>query len=119
MNKFAISMLLMAFAICLMPTSSPAQEFEDLNLIQLEQQLNAILKTRLPEERLYIATVLKLVKDEKLPRKLINTSFKYVRNKRPFTKYPFVYFARVLHFQAKRDRISVPEFDFTIYSQRR
>lgn len=119
MNKFAISMLLMAIVTCLIPTSSSAQDFRELNLVQLETQLNAILKTRLPEERLYIATVLKLVKDEKLPRKLINTSFKYVRKKRPYTKYPFVYFARVLHFQAKRDRIAIPEFDFTIYSERR
>lgn len=119
MNKFAMSLLCTVFLVCLVPSNVHAQEFEDLNLIQLEQQLNAILKTRLKEERLYIATIIKLVKDEKLPRKLINTSFKYVRKKRPYTKYPFVYFARVLHFQAKRDRISIPEFDFTIYSERR
>lgn len=119
MNKFAVSILLLAVVTCVMPASSQAQEFEDLNLTQLETQLNAILKTRLPEERLYIAAILKLVKDDKLPRKLINTSFKYVRKKRALSHYPFVYFARVLHFQAKRDRISIPKFDFTIYSERR
>lgn len=99
--------------------NSSAQEFDELTLVQLERQLNSILKTRLNEEKLYIATIVKLVNDGKLPRKLINTSFKYVKNKRPYTKYPFVYFARVLHFQAKRERVEIPKFDFSVYSNRR
>ncbi|MEM9413735.1 MAG: hypothetical protein AAGA30_21685 [Planctomycetota bacterium] len=96
-----------------------AQEFNELSLDQLEIQLNAILKTRIPEEKTFISETIKLVRDEKLPRKLVNTSFKYVTKKRPLTKYPFVYFVRVLQFQATRDNVEAPKFDFKIYSQRR
>lgn len=97
-------------------SDAQSQNFNDLPLLQLERQLNAILKTRLPEEKKFIAAVVKQVKDDKLPRRLVNTSFKYVRNKRAGTKYPFVYFVRVLQFQGRRENIAVPQFDFTIYS---
>ena len=96
--------------------NAQSQDFNELPLEQLERQLNAILKTRLPEEKKYIAAVVKLVKDEKLPRRLVNSAFKYVLNKRPGTKYPFVYFVRVLQFQGQRESIAVPAFDFRIYS---
>ena len=95
------------------------QDFNELSLEQLEIQLNAILKTRLPEEKTFISETIKLVREEKLPRKLVNTSFKYVTKKRPLTKYPFVYFVRVLQFQARRDKVESPTFDFNVYSQRR
>ena len=119
MTRCLVYLCLIVVSTFSFPGQSSGQDFDELNLIQLERQLNAILRTRLPEEKVYIAALLKLVNDNKLPRKLINTSFKYVRNKRLNSKYSFVYFVRVLQFQAKRDRISVPDFDFTIYSRRR
>ena len=116
MFRIVLTTLLLAFVVAPNFCSAQSQEFNDLPLEQLEKQLNAILKTRLPEERLFIAAVVKLVKDEKLPRRFVNSSFKYVINRRPFTKYRFVYFVRVLHFLGKRESVSVPSFDFNIYS---
>ncbi len=96
-----------------------AQEFNELTLVQLEKQLNAILKTRLPEERSYISALIKLVDEDKVPRKLLNVSFKYVTNRRAFAKNRFVYFVRVLQFLGEREKVAIPKFDFTIYSVRR
>ncbi len=92
------------------------QEFSDLSFVELEKQLNAILKTRRDEEKAYVARIVLLVKEEAIPRQLVNASFKYVINKRPGTKYPFVYFVRVLQFLGARDEIEIPAFDFRIYS---
>lgn len=93
-----------------------SQEFNDLPLKELERQLNAILQTRLPEEKKYIAGIVELVGKDKIPRSLVNASFKYVRNRRPYAKNRFVYFVRVLQFLGKREKIAIPEFDFKIYS---
>ena len=97
-------------------TNAQSQEFNDLPLKELERQLNAILKTRLPEEKKYIAVVVDLIEKDKLPRSLVNASFKWVLNKRPYAKSRFVYFVRVLQFLGKREKILIPPFDFKIYS---
>lgn len=109
---FAISCLLTFF----FGGSCCGQEFSDLSFVELEKQLNAILKTRRDEEKAYVAQIVLLVKEKAIPRQLVNASFKYVLNKRPGTKYPFVYFVRVLQFLGARDEIEIPLFDFRIYS---
>ena len=96
-----------------------AQDFDDLPLLQFERQLNSILRTRLPEEKLFVARVVKHVGDGKIPRALVNASFKYVLKKRYSSSYRFVYFVRVLQFLGGRERVVVPVFDFSIYNQRR
>lgn len=95
-----------------------SRDFSDLSLEQYERQLNAILLTRLPEEKQYIADVVKLVRGNKLPRRMVDTSFKWVLNRRGNSKYPFVYFTVVLQLQAKKLGLVAPEFDFKIYSRR-
>ena len=87
--------------------------------IEFERQLNAILKTRRSEEREFVALVVNQIRLGLLPSKLVTTSFEWVRNKRPSTKYPFVYFERVLRLQAGRLGLAdqVPPFDFSIYSE--
>ena len=118
MHKFLISISLSAVFLCCCSSDSVGQDFNELSLVQLELQLNAILKTRRPEEKAFISTVVKHVGEEKIPRRLVNSSFKYVSKRRPYTKYPFIYFVRVLQFQGKRERVTIPEFDFSIYSER-
>ena len=95
--------------------------FNPAQFEEYERQLNAILKTRRDEEKAFVKAVVKNVRDGKLPAKLISTSFKWVRNRRPNTNYPFIYFERVLRLQAAKLKLSkfVPEFDYDIYSQRR
>lgn len=87
--------------------------------IEYERQLNAMLKTRRDEEKRFVAEVINQIRLEKIPSKLVTTSFEWVRNKRPDTEYPFVYFERVLRLQAKRLQLGseIPAFDYRIYSQ--
>lgn len=87
--------------------------------IEYERQLNAMLKTRRDEEKLFVAEVVNQIRLKKIPSKLVSTSFEWVRNKRPDTKYPFVYFERVLRLQAKRLQLGqeIPKFNYRIYSQ--
>ena len=92
------------------------QEFSELSLEEYEKQLNAILKTRLPEEKKFVSLVIEEVRKGRISRKLVDTSFKWVRNRRPGTRYPFVYFERVLRLQAKRLNKKIPPFDYSIYS---
>ena len=86
--------------------------------IEFERQLNAILKTRRDEEKEFVGQVVNQIRLGLIPSKLVTTSFKWVRNKRPTTKYPFIYFERVLRLQGKRLGLAdeIPPFDFSIYS---
>jgi len=111
--------LVALIGLVLTPNLVRGDEFGDLTLKHYEEQLNAILKTRRDEEKEFIAKIVDLIEEDKLPRKVVDTSFKWVRNKRPGTPYPFVYFERVLRFQTKKLKIDIPEFDYSIYSERR
>ena len=94
---------------------SQVDTFQTLGFAQYEQQLNAILRTRLKEEREFVSDVVRLVADQKLPRKVVDTSFKWILNRRPNTRYPFIYFERILRLQADKMEIEIPDFSFRIY----
>ena len=98
-------------------TSSSSRFTEEARYEEYERQLNAILKTRRDEEKLFIAMVVGQVRAGKIPTKLVSTSFDWVNKKRPGTKYPFIYFEKVLRLQAQQLKIEdqVPPFDFSIY----
>lgn len=95
-----------------------ADEERELRFADYEERLNAVLKTRRDEEKKFVKDVLRLVKDGVLPEHVVETSFKWVVNKRPDTDYPFVYFERVLRIQANQLELTIPEFDYSIYDQR-
>ena len=84
-----------------------------------EKQLQAVLKTRLPEEKEYVSDVVDLVRAEKLPKSIVDRSWLWVRSNRPSTQYPFVYFERILQAQGKKFELPVPKFDESIYSKPR
>lgn len=96
-----------------------SESFTDASLARYEQQLNAILRARLPEERAFVASVVRMVGEGELPRGVVNTSFAWIRKRRPYTNYPFFYFERVLRLQTSRLEIAIPPFDFSIYQRRR
>ena len=85
--------------------------------MEYERKLNAILKTRFDAEKKFVADVVDQVELEKIPSKLVSTSFDWVRKKRPTTNYPFVYFERVLRLQAERVGLEdeIPPFDYNTY----
>lgn len=97
--------------------SASSRFSDEARFTEYERQLNAILKTRRDEERIFIGEVVQQVRDGKIPTKLVSTSFDWVRKKRPGTKYPFIYFEKVLRLQAQQLKIAdeVPSFDFGIY----
>ncbi len=84
---------------------------------EYERQLNAILKTRRDQEKEFVSLLVGQIKEDKIPVRLIDTSFEWVRNKRPDTEYPFLLFEKVLRLQAKKLGIEdeIPPFDYSIY----
>ncbi|QEG22573.1 hypothetical protein [Mariniblastus fucicola] len=119
---------IIAFCLFAIPTfgdsTVSAQTFEpenftDKRFLQYEQQLNAILKTRRDEERKFVNEIVIKVREGKLPSKLVQTSFKWVQQKRPNTNFPFIYFEKVLRIQANKAGIAetIPPYDFGIYRQ--
>lgn len=98
--------------------SSISPDKKQLRFEDYEARLNALLKTRRDEEKQFLAAVLLMVMEDKLPERLIETSYKWVVNKRPDTNYPFIYFERVLRIQANLLKIPLPAFDYSIYKTR-
>lgn len=96
-----------------------SESFTETSLARYEQQLNSILRARLPEEKAFIAAIVRMVGEGVLPRGLVDTSFAWIRKRRPYTNYPFFYFERVLRLQTSRLEIAIPPFDFSIYQRRR
>lgn len=89
-------------------------EFRELD--RYEQQLNAVLQTRLDEEKEFVAAVMELVKDGELPQTVVDNAFVWVRTHRGLSHRGFVYFERVLRLQADKLKIEIPEFDYQVYS---
>ena len=100
------------------PGSYNPEKFTDEQYALYEKQLNALLLTRRDEEKLFIHLVVEKVKAGKIPTQLVQTSYGWVRNKRPNTKYPFVFFEQVLRLQAKKADLAddvVHAYDYAIY----
>ena len=100
-----------------LPSPSAHAQEVDLRFEEYEELLNGLLRTRRDEEKAFVAVVLDRVQDGSIPERLVETSYKWVLNKRPNTNYPFVYFERVLRIQATQLELNqfIPEFDYEIY----
>lgn len=85
--------------------------------VEYERQLNSILRTRRDEEKQFIAGVVRQVRLGKIPSKLVSTSYGWIRNKRPNTNYPFLYFEKVIRLQAQKANLEkqIPNFNVAIY----
>lgn len=75
----------------------------------LEDQLNAVLRSRRPEEFKFIADVVAMVENDTLPLELVTSTFLWVKNKKKKEKFPWVYFERALRVRAARIGIRLPE----------
>jgi len=125
MNCFQAYCLPMFLLVCVIFTScgvtANAQEGDFLDeeltpelVEQYEQKLNAILKTRADQERVFIAQLVANVQAGAVPIKLVSTSFRWVQQNRPLSNYPFIYFEKVLRLQAGKIGVAdaIPSFDF-------
>ncbi len=120
MNIFLRSIILALALLTVASVGTTVAQEVELRFEDYEERLNAILKSRRDEERDFVKKVVNRVKAGTIPERLVETSYKWVLNERPDTKYPFVYFEKVLRLQAKKLRIesAVPEFDYDIYKRR-
>ncbi len=84
-----------------------------------ENQLQSVLKTRLQEEEDFVAAVIDMVRADKIPKPVVDRAWLWVRNNRVASRYPFVYFERVLRLEAEKLKIEIPDFDRSIYSTAR
>lgn len=101
-------------------TSAPTtgEDEVELRFRDYEAKIQAILKTRLNEEKAFVSLVMEKVRAGEIPEKMVETSYKWVLNKHPDTNYPFVYFERVLRIQGEKAGIEIPPFDYDAYRQR-
>lgn len=90
----------------------------ELRFRDYEAKIQAILRTRLNEEKAFVTLVMEKVRAGEIPEKMVETSYKWVLNKHPDTNYPFVYFERVLRIQGDKAGIEIPPFDYEVYRQR-
>lgn len=90
----------------------------ELRFRDYEAKIQAILKTRLNEEKAFVTSVMEKVRAGEIPEKMVETSYKWVLNKHPDTNYPFVYFERILRIQGDKAGIEIPPFDYEVYRQR-
>ncbi|MFM7740958.1 MAG: hypothetical protein ACKO9H_16290 [Planctomycetota bacterium] len=126
----ALFALLVATALLSQPDNLRAQELAttaaeatsedavELRFRDYEAKIQAILKTRLNEEKAFVTSVLEKVRAGEIPEKMVETSYKWVLNKHPDSNYPFVYFERVLRIQGDKAGIEIPPFDYEVYRQR-
>jgi len=102
-------------------TTSSETDSEDeveLRFRDYEAKIQALLKTRLSEEKAFVTLVMEKVRAGEIPEKMVETSYKWVLNKHPDTNYPFIYFERVLRIQGDKVGIEIPPFDYEVYRQR-
>ena len=77
--------------------------------ITLKQALEKGLKARRPSEFAFIRLVVDLVEDGVLPRKMVERTFLYARDRRQ--PYPMPYFEKALQLQAKKIGVKLPFTD--------
>jgi len=97
------------------PTQS-ADQFSAERLIEYERQLNSILRTRRVEERAFISQLVAQIEAGAVSTELVQTSFRWVKKKRPLTPFPFLYFERVVRIIATQQGIGdqIPPFDSSV-----
>ena len=71
----------------------------------LQKQLDTGLKARRPEDFKYIKSIVAKVEAGTLPRKLVDQSFMYARQRS--TTYPIIYFQYTLKELAKKARVTL------------
>ena len=118
-SSLIAAVMLIGLVICA-PANAQTFSVEELSEAQFEsyeRQLNSILLTRFDAEKEFVAAVVAQVRAGNLPTRLVSTSFQWVRNRRPGTRYPFIYFYAVLRLQSEKLDLDefVPEFDFSTF----
>ena len=107
-RQFLVALLAPAIISPFALNRSARAAIETDNLDEFERILKAGMRARRPEEIAFIATVVALVRNGKLPRELVEASFAWVRQKKKYERYPAVWFERSLRALAAREGIVIP-----------
>lgn len=116
--------VVIALAFCLLGVTdvamkASAQDVINNRIPSLEERLNYGLKTRRPTEKAFIRKVVALVDAGKLKQKVVDESFFWVRRemeksrmgdpnaRKHISKYPFIFFQRVVTLNAKRVGVTI------------
>ncbi|PHS19016.1 MAG: hypothetical protein COA78_01235 [Blastopirellula sp.] len=103
--KILTLVTLLFASIWTLQTSEIISEAQAVKVPNLKQTLTAGLKARKTKEHEFIAKVVVLVNNGKLPLKTVMTSFKWARSKDD--KIPFIYFENALRKQAKKIKVTI------------
>lgn len=100
-------------AVAASQTSQAATPFAETNdqgvqVADLKEQLEKGLQARRPVEFKFIANVVALVQQKKLPLDLVLSVFHWARRQVISRKYPFPYFERAMRILAARRGVTIP-----------
>ncbi len=87
-------------------SANSAERLTQLNLVDLEAQLVSGLRLTNAQQKQYIAAVLNAVRQQKLPRSMVNVV--YVWSLRRNDRYPFPYFRIAMNTLAARRGVTLP-----------
>lgn len=108
-REFVVALLAPAFAIPLgQMRRANAESIDTNNLDKFERLLKAGLRARRPVEFAFIALVVDMVRNGKLPKELVQKAFVWVRNNKKKERYPAVWFEFALRALAAREGITIP-----------
>ena len=101
--------LLFSLQTALVATEAAAQvpQPPNPNVADLQDQLENGLKARLPAEFRFIARVVWLVENNRLPISLVQSTFEWARRKKSYKTSLVPYFERALRLRAARRGIRV------------
>lgn len=118
LTVFLLMLLSNGLSLTAVAQETDSEDQVELRFRDYEAKIQALLKTRLPEEKEFVTLVMNKVRAGEIPEKMVETSYKWVLNKHPNTNRPFVYFERVLRIQGEKAEIEIPPFDYEVYRQR-
>lgn len=107
-RRFLLTLLATAAALPAAVRRRAAGAIDTDDLEEFERILKSGLRARRPEEIAFIGKVVQMVRDHKLPRRLLESAFVWVRKKKHKERYPAVWFERSLRALAAREGFVIP-----------
>lgn len=93
----------------LMSADSSVDVESERGVATLKERLMNGLRARTDTERYYVEEVVRFVHEGKLPVKLVDSTFLWVRKNKANNNYPIFYFKRILEYRAKTLNLEVPD----------
>ncbi|HAY79034.1 MAG TPA: hypothetical protein DCY79_04435 [Planctomycetaceae bacterium] len=99
------TVLLGVAGYCLPPASCLQTPCHAAEVADLKEQLEKGLRATQPGQVAFVNKIVQMVKQNRLPRRIVNASFNWARKRRP--SYPFPFFERAIRTLAAREGINI------------